>query len=190
MQYLKDIKFYALSVTPLLVLSVLSSCSVGVNVSFFSEPGANQDLVLVLSQPITIPMQHVSIKIQNGQLSQGVQLDKYHANCNFELRQIVEMDTVISPDVFSIISVNLEKSYVQAGHFYFASLSGMAANESPQAADMSTEFYLKSEKQPQVYRLTCSHWDDPNFPRFLSLEQINSTLSGWFEVRQGKSKTQ
>lgn len=171
-------------IIPMMLTVLASSCytSLGVRISNQSKSNFNNS-VLILLKPITIPASFASIKIQFGNLSQGKQLDKYHANCNFELRKIVEHDVIVEPDTFTIYQVRYDETYVQNNYIRYASLADIGGDETPMAIEYSTELYLKSDKQPDVFRMTCSHWEDPSFPQHLTLQQINSTLTGWFEIR-------
>jgi len=171
----------------LLLVSILSGCMTSLEIRATGSSLLDQNKwELVLLQPINLPANHASVKIQFGNLSQGRQLDHYHANCNFEVTNIVDSGTVIQPDVFSIYKIAHDKDYVQSHHFYYASLAEFAGEGSTLAIEASTEFYLQSDKQPNVFRLTCSHWDDPDFPRHLTIDQINSTLKGWLEIRKAE----
>ena len=170
----------------LVLLSVfifLSACVAGIGIRISNEDVTEfKNSELVLLKPLSIPAGHAGISIQYGKLSMGKQLDKYYANCDFELTKIVSVDTVIEPDSFIIYQIRKDESYVQRGYLQYASMFGIGSDDSVMAVDYITELYLKSERQPIVYRLTCSHWEEPTFPQHLSLQQINETLKGWFKI--------
>lgn len=169
-----------------LVLNMFLSACTGLGISLRVEQYPEFDnSELVLLKPLTIPANHASVKIQHGKLSQGRQLDKYFANCNFELKNISTSATVVQPEAFKIYKIKRDENYVLSEFVLYASVDADMGGDAL-AIEYSTEFYLTSPDQPRVFRMTCSHWENPSFPEHLTVSQINSTLSPWFEIRSAK----
>ena len=46
----------------------------------------------------------------------------------------------------------------------------------PSHVDYMTVMYLESVKQPDVLRITCTHWEDPVEAEFLSIQQMRKAM--------------
>jgi hypothetical protein len=53
---------------------------------------------------------------------------------------------------------------------------GIMAGDSSPIIEYVTELYIHSDKQPDIRRLACSHWNDPIDDQHLTVEQIQMTL--------------
>jgi hypothetical protein len=133
---------------------------------------------LILHQPLTIPANRARIFIQNGRVfNRHPDIDQYYPYCEFEIRTLKVSDQVIQADRFRVhkLSRRIETSLQPV---LLASLSD-SQFDTPLVA-YNTEFYLSSDKQPDVYRLACMYWTDDSMDAYLSQNQINATLGDLF----------
>jgi hypothetical protein len=141
------------------------------------------DSRLVLEQPITIPHPGVSVWLQFGKVLSGPP-NQYEPACKLEMRERTESSRTVAPDTFRVTKVEQASWAVSADSpFRHAALKVAGRQEdSPMAYEMRTILYLESARQPEVYRLTCQHWDRPWFPQYLTVNQIGDTLRGLFRI--------
>ena len=123
-----------------------------------------------LKQAVTLPAGKVRSYIQFGQLSGGG-FNNTEQHCRIELYALPDKHTTIQPERFLIKSVNTgEEMVAQSGaalqfaQNQYASVQTDAMpnlklafgdNQRPESMDL-VHLYLKSDTQPNVYRLTCA----------------------------------
>lgn len=171
------------------VVGMLAGCAWQNNPSpdspYFTVPTGS---VLELTRPLTIPADRVSIHIQNGEVSSYSAVNRYYPFCKLEMRDRDDDARVLEPDKFVVTRVSQSVWMVRAPASVQVAAAGRLAglldsDDGPMAAEMSTELFLGSSRQPDVYRLTCTHWDKPSFPRHLTINQIRDTLADLFRVQ-------
>ena len=144
---------------------------------------------LVLEEPITVPGGKAAVYIQAGKALRYSGLDRYDPHCKFELRTVSAERRRVAPDTFLVhkverFSFSVERR--QAGAVRVATQGGIRIGSEndggPFVEVMTTRLSLQSERQPEVFRMECSHWDDFNFPDHLTLNQMRSTLKGLFTI--------
>ena len=137
---------------------------------------------LAINQDLTVPPNSVSAWIQFGKVANRRDIDLDSPNCHFELYTIKpEAQTIYKDHDVRITRFVNNNEYVSNGHIMYASLraDADADNEGgPMAQIFRTEIYLKSSKQPDLYRLSCEVWDDPFNGVYLTIDQIQQTLGG------------
>lgn len=138
---------------------------------FFKVPVGS---TLTLNQPLTIQPHHASVRMQYGRIMPYSQIDKFYANCDFEVRTIAKQPTIINPDTFLITKVVNEED-VAAGDWTVYAFFG-SGDAGPSHVDYMTVMYLESVKQPDVLRITCTHWEDPVEAEFLSIQQMRKAM--------------
>jgi hypothetical protein len=57
------------------------------------------------------------------------------------------------------------------------------APSGPSIQSFSTRMELRSEKQPEISRLTCAQWGYPGIDRHVTISEIRRTLAGVFTLR-------
>jgi len=136
----------------------------------------------VLEEPITVRGGQAALYIQAGKVQRYPDLDRYDAHCKFELRTVAEERRKVAPDTFLVRKVERYSRSVQhdqAEPIRVAARGGIRIGAEddggPFAEVMTTRLYLHSERQPEVFRMECSHWDDFHFPEHLTLNQIRKT---------------
>jgi hypothetical protein len=135
---------------------------------------------LVLLRAIDIPPPGVSVWLQHGAVL-GQNRDRYAPACKLEMRTRKDEARRVEPDTFLIKRVAREHQSV-ALDSPLRRVSRESDGDSPMAYEMRTVLYLESANQPDVYRLTCAHWDRPWFPQHLTLNQMTETLRGLFRI--------
>lgn len=155
----------------LISLTTLSGCSTTPPKSMMNVQAGEY---FVLKQPINIPAEKVRHYIQFGKLNGGG-FNSYEQHCRIELYSLLEQPTTINPQSFLIDRVATgEELIAQAKptiHFAdnragleFAAVQNDAPplttlafgdNQRPETMEL-VHLYLKSDSQPNVYRLTCA----------------------------------
>ncbi len=175
----RPIQFTALS---LLIFS-LAGCAYqppkDVNSTFYAPPvGAT----LQLHSPITMPANEGQVLIQDGKIVTSYWgVDAYYPNCNFELRNNAEVERIVEPDTFIVTRVIRDTEDVRL-HLPTMVATNGSGSGGPPNTDSITIMDLKSDKQPEVMRMSCQQWDSPNEATHLSIEQIRKTLKPLFTL--------
>ena len=176
-----------LRVTLVSLLLMLFACTVNdtrdESSVFYAVPVGS---VLKLNQDVTISGDQVATYVQNGELMSYDAVDKYHPNCKFEIYTMSEQSRKVEQDTFEIIKVvdEIESSSIQentqlaarGGAYMFGML------DRSYVFNYATMMYLKSEKQKDVYRMTCQHWEDVRDDRHLTVEQMRAAMGEVFTL--------
>ena len=124
----------------------------------------------ILNQAITIPAGKVRHYIQFGQLT-GSGFSSYDKHCRIELYKLPEKAFIIQPQRFLIDRVTTDEEMIAqtevaiqfAANYYSANqtdampLHAIAFGENQRVETMDlVHLYIKSDSQPNVYRLTCA----------------------------------
>ena len=169
------------------LLVMLVSCSVNdardESSVFYAVPVGS---VLRLNQDVTISGDQVATYVQNGELMSYDAVDKYYPNCKFEIYTLSERPRTVNQDVFKIVKVQdeIESSSIQentqlaarGGAYMFGML------DRSYVFNYATMMYLKSEKQKDVYRMTCQHWEDVKDDRYLTIAQMREAMGEVFTL--------
>jgi len=146
---------------------------------------------LVLNQQVDIRGDQVAIYVQNGELKQYNEVNFYLPNCKFEIYTISEQPRTVAPDSFKIVKVvdDIESSSLQKelrvaalGRAFFAS-----GFDRSYVFNYATLMYLNSDKQKDVYRMTCQHWEDIVDDRHLSITQMRAAMGDVFTLQTLKN---
>jgi len=139
---------------------------------------------LTLNQALTIAPYGLKAYVQNGQISYGP--NQYYPFCKFEVREVKEISQIVEPDQFEITKVR-QASGLMAGlnrHALIAGRSFDSGDGKPSPILYATQLFLNSPRQPQVYKLSCGHLQDPGLEaRHLSINQIREALGGVFTLQ-------
>jgi len=153
-----------------LAFIVLQSCSVKHYYGKFNFG----DLVIV-NQALVIKENDARVSIQNGRTQAYSRLDHYYPHCWFISLKREATPQIIQPDTFKIVKIRHVYEYVRnlkGGYMFSAFLSSAGLT----AVSYTTEINLYSEKQKNITRLLCSHWEDPEDAEHLTVAQIKKTL--------------
>ena len=125
---------------------------------FYSVPAGS---TLTLNRDITVPGGKVAVYVQDGKLLGYNDVDWYRPNCKFELYTMSEQPRQVSADSFRITKVvdEIESSSLQGRVQYANMMLGFGIDQS-RVFNYATMMHLHSELQPDVFRMTCQHWED------------------------------
>lgn len=148
---------------------------------------------LVLNQPLSFQSDQVSLYVQNGRILRAPSVNKYYPFCKFELYRRVQAARTINPDEIIVTHAEqqwLDNTFLRLEGVHFAQLSmglpaqfGGSEDSGPSLASFITRMDLRSDTQPDVYRMTCLRWALPKYPEYLSIDEIRGTLSPLFTLR-------
>jgi len=129
--------------------------------------------VVKLKREIIISSSKASMTLQNGQI-QGTSIDRFNASCRFVMKQIMQTSQKVMPDEFIITNVRYWEDF--GGFGYRMPLSG------PEFIKYEIEMHLHSDKQPNVFSLTCKHDDEDVYGRHLRLSEIQQALGEFAQI--------
>jgi hypothetical protein len=153
------------------------------NSQFYSVPLGSE---LILHREITIPPDQTSVYLQYGQIAASREIDFYRPHCKFELYKISTKSRVVKPDTFVVIKIVDQREDVSVGVPAYASL-GLSYVDGPLHLTYSTAMYLKSEVQPDVFRIDCKRWDDPAIGEYLSISEMREALGDYITLKLADS---
>ncbi len=168
--------------TALLIIAI-SACAQtparDVSSVFYTIPAGS---VLRLNQPLQIAPESVSVFMQHGNLIAEPLIDRYQPYCKFELYTMSEAARQVAPDTFVIEKVvdetELTTQLTPPAARLLAGL--MLVSDTPSIYTYTTHFYLHSEVQPDVYRLSCMHWEDVQDDNYLTVAQMREAMGDIF----------
>lgn len=129
-----------------------------------------------LNRPLEIAPEKASVYMQWGKVMNFNALERYQPYCKFEIKTIKRQAQTVNADQFNIVRAIRDREMVGAIPQTVASLYNILSDDSPTAAIYSTELFLYSERQPDVLRITCSHWEDPADATHLTVNQIQAAM--------------
>ena len=143
---------------------------------------------LILHQPLTIPAQKVSLWFQDGEKMLANDLDRYYPHCKFETLQMQSSEKTVQPDSFVIYRVVRWDDYAMqpmqlAANRFSVGLTTVHGDGGPSHLNTTTEMFLRSERQPDVYRLVCSQWEEASEANHVTINQIRRTLGDTFTLK-------
>ena len=170
------------------LIAGLSACSQNAvkdeDSAFYAVPVGS---LLVLNQDVTIAGDQVAVYVQNGQLMSDTEVNKYYPNCKFEVYKISEQPRTVLADTFEIIKVvdDIESSSLQKSTELAALDKALTFGmlDRSYVFNYATLMYLNSEKQKDVYRLTCQHWEDVMDDRHLTIRQMRVAMGDIFTLK-------
>ena len=149
---------------------------------FFSvSPGST----ITLSREIVIQPNQTSVYLQKGSIEPYSNIDIFRPHCKFELYTISEQARTIKPDTFVVIRIVDRRDDVSTGWPLYAGL-GVAVDGGPMHKTYSTNMYLESTQQPDVFRMNCMQWDWINVGEFVSIGQMRQALGDYFTLTLAK----
>jgi hypothetical protein len=172
----------------IVIMLSLSSCSINnikdENSVFYAVPVGS---TLVLNQQVNIRGDQVAVYVQNGELMQYDEVNFYLPNCKFEIYTISEQPRTVQADIFEIIKVedDIESSSWQKSTrlAVLDNALALAMLDRSYVFNYATLMYLNSEKQKDVYRITCQHWEDVMDDRHLTIRQMRQAMGEVFTLK-------
>jgi len=139
----------------LLLLPALPGCS-GLVPDYSGEDSGYR---LILNQQVRVPAERTRVFIQGGRVT-GTAFDSYEVSCNLEVRKLADHERRIEPDTFVVTRVQeFFEEVADTGwrpvQLASLELAGAAFDSSPADIFRGWHFWLHSDRQPDVMRLTC-----------------------------------
>ena len=133
---------------------------------------------LDLHQAITIPAERTAVFMQAGRVQSFSELNAYAPHCKFELRALSSNTRTVAPERFTIVRVRDEINVAALAAPLHVAALWLASTEQPTYWVYATAMDLHSASQPEVFRLTCQHWEpgDASFPRHLTVGEMRDAL--------------
>lgn len=169
------------------VLALMAACSLSDSKDeasyYYAVPVGSS---IRLNQALVIKGDQVAIYVQDGELMSYDEVDKYQPNCKFEIYTMSEQSRTVQPDTFEIIKVvdEIESSSIKE-EVYLADASHayvFGALDRSYVYNYATMMFLRSEKQKDVYRMTCQHWEDMLDDRYLTIAQMRKAMAEVFTL--------
>ncbi len=157
------------------------------NSPFYAPPVGT---TVALNQSITIPGERTAVYLQGGEVRTFSEVSKYYPHCKFELRTREPSAREVRPDTFTVERVNRETAVswsAIAGPRVAAAGVGIVFGAGTEGDGGSpetyaTHLYLRSVRQPEVYRLTCQQWGYPPQGEHVSINDMRRALGAVFTL--------
>lgn len=153
-------------------------------------------LLLVLAQPLDIPPDAATVRLQFGKIVARNSVQEQEPFCVFELWTVRPETQRVEPDTFTVIDVQRSVSSIAEADmpaFSFMRVGLGSIDSGPTFIYYKTAFRLHSARQPQVYMMTCmSNQNAPGnagLMRYLTLAEIRQALGAYFRVIIPESNT-
>ncbi|MCG8489848.1 MAG: hypothetical protein MI756_20425 [Chromatiales bacterium] len=139
---------------------------------------------VVLKQALEVSAHRTRLFLQLGETMQLEDFDRYKANCNFELSSLTDGVQTIQPQTFTIRRVEgLMVEVVKKLPEYRFVPVGLDDQGTPMVSQ-GYHFWLDSEQQPEVLRLSCrGAFDDMWETQPPSIEEIQQTMGDLAELQ-------
>lgn len=167
------------SLIPALFVVTLSACQ------SMPEPYPGEPLlyevvrgrVITLNKPVTVVANQARAYLQGGVEVTAQQVDRFYPNCEVEIRTLSPTPTVVQPDSFTVTRIrNPEEGSEGFGtSFMGAFRSG--------TTKYITEMRVKSDKQPDVLQITCSHEEATSRGHHLTVKQFETAVGEFMSIR-------
>jgi len=140
------------------------------------EAGADRipmGTLLDLHRDLTIPPDQAGVFIQGTPIGDR---DRYDAVCRLEVRSVALTPRTVRADRFTVVRVAREWERFSQRE---TGLRRVRFDpDGPALLRFSTVLYLRSDRQPEVFRLVCSHLQDSaQNPRHLTAAELRTTLA-------------
>ncbi len=137
---------------------------------------------LVLNRAITVPANDVGVYIQNGEVVRSFwNVKSHYPYCALDLRRRLETPQTVQPDEFTIVRVRQES--VMTVRLPFVHVADTDQGNGASYEIYATLMTLRSERQPEVTRLTCAQWVYPPLQRHVTINEMRKTLEDLFTLR-------
>lgn len=147
--------------------------------------------ILILRQDIVIPPRLAGIYLQDGKITPLAQVNQYYPHCKFEVFKLKDTPQTIQADTFPINKVVQETTHsVSLDRLQLAAVSiGVGIHVGMDDDHSTLETYvtrldLRSEKQPDVFRLSCGQWAYPPKGQHVTIREIRQALGKVFTLQR------
>ena len=125
---------------------------------------------VTLNRDFTIRGYRSNEYIQGGEIQPYESISQYYPHCKLELREIADIERIVKPQTFTVTRIYRQDNFVG-----FRKI--MLAGDGDAGVIMSTTYlYLQSEKQPDIFRLSCMQQDESFYASYVTVEEMQDTL--------------
>ena len=125
---------------------------------------------VTLKQDFPIRPDRSNEYIQGGEIRPYESIEQYYTHCKLELREIADIKRIVKPQRFNVTRIYRQEEFVG-----FRKM--MLAGDGDSGLIMSTTYlFLQSEKQPDIFRLSCMRQDESFYARHVTVEEMRDTL--------------
>lgn len=142
--------------------------------------------ILQLHQSIPIEPHRARAFIQYGRITHEKLINRYYPYCEFEISTLSDAIQTVQPDRFEVYKVIDDEHHVN--RYFMTARRDYSFNDGPTILGFASEYFLRSEQQPQVRKLICLHWDEPAYGEYLSLTEIRKALGNLFSIHPATVK--
>jgi hypothetical protein len=141
--------------------------------------------VITLNQDLSVAPNQVGTYIQGYQIGDQ---HRYNANCRLELRTLSDRQRVIAAGDFTVTGVKRESerfSGATSPGVPGVMVASLILGDGPYLLYYATYIYLRSARQPDIFRIKCGHLQDSAMnPRHLTVAEIRVTLEPVMSFRE------
>ncbi|MGO9443818.1 MAG: hypothetical protein ACLPXB_03465 [Thiobacillaceae bacterium] len=142
---------------------------------------------LILNQPLEIPPDAATVRLQYGKVVAPNGVQEEDPYCIVELSTVADEPQRVQSGAFSVTRVRYSISTIARGESLPTGLVqvSMASNSSgPSNYYYKTEFFLHSDAQPNMLRMTCqSNQNYTPLKRYLTVGEIRQALGNIFTLK-------
>jgi len=141
--------------------------------------------VAQLNQPLTIPPDAATVRLQYGQIVARNSVQEHDPFCVVELDTVRPVSQTLQPGRFEVWRVTRHINPITAAASPLIKMA-YADNEVPTFLYFITEFRMRDATQPNLRGMTCA-WNqmapgNQGLMRHLTLDEIHSALGGWMRL--------
>ncbi|WP_456404583.1 hypothetical protein [Thiolapillus sp.] len=144
---------------------------------------------LILHKPLTVSPGNARVFLQQGKMLPSLAFNQYEIGCSFEVRNLSEQPQSIEADTFVVNRVqHLVEEVASWRPVVLASLTlaGAEVDTSPPDIFLGYHFWLHSEQQPDVLRMTCrGAFAEPWEAEYPTLGEIAAALGDYASLESG-----
>ena len=156
--------------------------------------GEDSGYRVVLHKTLTVSPGNARVFLQQGKMLPSLSFNQYDISCSFEVRKLSEQPQTIEADTFVVTRIqHLMEEVASWRPVRLASLTlaGADVDSSPADIFLGYHFWLHSEKQPDVLRMTCrGAFSEPWDAQYPTLGEITAALGSWASLKTGAQSIQ
>jgi len=167
----------------LLALSLLlCACQSLPGYSYPTGPTPQPVLTSVtLNQALRIAPDHASVHIQRGTARPYANAGEYLPHCIFELRTVSPVERTVQPETFTVTGIRRDRYMAGLDGLMLAQATAFGGDYNPVMS--TTTISLHSDRQPDVFRLSCQQLDEPFRAHHVTVAEMQRALGEVITLR-------
>ena len=146
----------------------------------------NSGWVVRLNQPLTIPADAATVRLQYGAIVPRNSVQEHDAYCVVELNTVSPNPQTLKPGQFKVWRVTRSVETLAAIPSFFVKAGYALDDSGPSFLYYKTEFHLRDPAQPNLRSMTCA-WDqmapsNRSLMRHLTLNEMRRALGNWITL--------